>query len=293
MPRLEESTADCSGYSRTKEIWFFANSSKARLQIPLLRLPGSMNSEPVEKGCPGLLSSRHGHPNRLSQSDLTDREWAQVRRFIPAPKPGGRPAKYDRREIVNALLYVTRTGCQWRALPHDLPPWADRVLVLPHLEEGRDLRPPARRAARRPAAGRGPAAAALGGDPRQPVGQDDRKRGPRGYDAGKKVNGRKRHILVDTLGLILVGGRPRRRRPGPRRGRSWCSSRSAPVQPAAADLGRRDLQRRDRRLGARPAAAGTSSGWRSCKRPGADGFEVLPFRWGWSGPSPGWAGAAG
>jgi transposase len=56
-------------------------------------------------------------------SDLTDREWAQVERFIPAPKPGGRPAKYERREIVNALLYLDRTGCQWRALPHDFPPW--------------------------------------------------------------------------------------------------------------------------------------------------------------------------
>src|SRR5512143_2508050 len=56
-------------------------------------------------------------------SDLSHAEWAQVCRFIPAPKKGGRPAKYDRREIVNALLYVARTGCQWRAMPHDLPPW--------------------------------------------------------------------------------------------------------------------------------------------------------------------------
>jgi len=56
-------------------------------------------------------------------SDLTHAEWAQVCRVVPAPKKGGRPAKYPRREIVNALLYVARTGCQWRALPHDLPPW--------------------------------------------------------------------------------------------------------------------------------------------------------------------------
>src|SRR5512144_2210301 len=56
-------------------------------------------------------------------SDLTHAEWAQVCRAVPAPKTGGRPAKYPRREIVNALLYVARTGCQWRALPHDLPPW--------------------------------------------------------------------------------------------------------------------------------------------------------------------------
>jgi transposase len=57
-------------------------------------------------------------------SDLTHAEWAQVERIIPAPKAGGRPAKHDRREILNALLYVARTGCQWRALPHDLPHWA-------------------------------------------------------------------------------------------------------------------------------------------------------------------------
>lgn len=56
-------------------------------------------------------------------TDLTGPQWAQVQRFIPAPKKGGRPAKYPRREIVNALLYVARTGCQWRAMPHDLPPW--------------------------------------------------------------------------------------------------------------------------------------------------------------------------
>jgi transposase len=56
-------------------------------------------------------------------SDLSNDQWAQVERFIPAPRPGGRPAKYERREVVNALLYIDRTGCQWRALPHDFPPW--------------------------------------------------------------------------------------------------------------------------------------------------------------------------
>jgi transposase len=64
------------------------------------------------------MDTRRPYPSDLSRS-----EWAQVSRFIPPPKPGGRPAKYDRLEIVNALLYVARTGCQWRALPHDFPPW--------------------------------------------------------------------------------------------------------------------------------------------------------------------------
>jgi transposase len=56
-------------------------------------------------------------------SDLTNAQWAQVSRFIPPPKKGGRPAKYERREIVNALLYLVRSGCSWRMLPHDLPPY--------------------------------------------------------------------------------------------------------------------------------------------------------------------------
>ena len=56
-------------------------------------------------------------------SDLTDAEWAILDPLIPAVKSGGRPAEHDHREIVNAIFYVLRTGCQWRALPHDLPPW--------------------------------------------------------------------------------------------------------------------------------------------------------------------------
>jgi transposase len=64
------------------------------------------------------MNTRQNYP-----SDLTDREWSQIERFIPAPKSGGRPTKYERREIVNALLYIGRTGCKWRSLPHDFPPW--------------------------------------------------------------------------------------------------------------------------------------------------------------------------
>jgi len=56
-------------------------------------------------------------------SDLTDSQWEMIKAIVPEPKSGGRPAKYSRREVLNALLYLERTGCQWRALPHDLPPW--------------------------------------------------------------------------------------------------------------------------------------------------------------------------
>ena len=57
------------------------------------------------------------------RSDLTDEEWAIIAPFIPQPLPGGRRARHDRREIVNGILYVLRTGCGWEYLPHDLPPW--------------------------------------------------------------------------------------------------------------------------------------------------------------------------
>ena len=62
-------------------------------------------------------------PRRRYATDLTDQEWALLAPLIPAPKPGGRPAVHDRRELVNAMLYWLRAGCAWRLLPHDFPPW--------------------------------------------------------------------------------------------------------------------------------------------------------------------------
>ena len=64
-------------------------------------------------------------PNRAAYpSDLTDEEWNLLEDLVPEPKTGGRPAKYPRREIVNGIRYTLRTGCAWRLLPHDLPPWS-------------------------------------------------------------------------------------------------------------------------------------------------------------------------
>lgn len=62
-------------------------------------------------------------PRRRYPSDLTDAEWAILEPVIPPPKPGGRPPAHSRRELVDAMSYVLRTGCAWRQLPHDLPPW--------------------------------------------------------------------------------------------------------------------------------------------------------------------------
>jgi transposase len=134
------------------------------------------------------------------QSDLTNAQWAQVARFVPPPKTGGRPATHDRREIVNALLYLVRYGCSWRMLPHDLPPY--RIVYWYFMIWKKDGT--FDRLLDEPRGNLRQAEGAFGGDPRQPIGQDDRKGGPRGYDSGKKFSGRKRHIVVDTLGLILA-----------------------------------------------------------------------------------------
>ena len=136
---------------------------------------------------------------------MTDEQWAVIEALVPKPKLGGRPPKSLRREIVNGLLYVTRTGCQWRALPPDLPPW--RILSW-YFMAWRDDRTLERihdrlRSAVRLSAGRDvqPTAAVL----ESPSVKTTEAGGPKGSDSGKKVKGRKRHLLVDTMGLILGG----------------------------------------------------------------------------------------
>ena len=57
-------------------------------------------------------------------TDLNDKEWAVIAPYVPQPKTGGRPAEHERREILNAIAYVLRSGCAWRLMPHDLPPWS-------------------------------------------------------------------------------------------------------------------------------------------------------------------------
>jgi putative transposase len=138
-------------------------------------------------------------------SDLTDAQWALLEPWIPPPRPGGRPRKTNLREVVNALFYLTREGCSWRALPHDFPPWKT---VYNYFDDWKrdgtwDQLLTALRRRVRGAAGRDP-------DPR--VACSDRQSVKTaaggeevGTDGGKKVRGRKRHIAVDTLGLLLAG----------------------------------------------------------------------------------------
>ena len=120
--------------------------------------------------------------------------------------PGGRPATRPRRRIVDAILYLNRTGCSWRQLPHDFPPWETVYWYFKTwTDDGlTDRIHDALRAAVRDAAGRDPMASAGIVDAQSVKGADTVGAHSRGYDAGKKVNGRKRHIVVDTLGLLIV-----------------------------------------------------------------------------------------
>ena len=145
-------------------------------------------------------------------SDLTDAQWALVEPLVPARatrgrgSKGGRPAKYDRRDIVGAILYVARTGCSWRQLPHDFPPW-EAVYFHFHrwaADGTTDRIHDAVRDAARDRVGRDPLASAGVVDSQSVPGAATVPAATRGYDAGKRINGRKRHLVVDTLGLLIV-----------------------------------------------------------------------------------------
>ena len=138
----------------------------------------------------------------LYPSDLTDEQWNLLRPLLPARPKTGRPPT-DRRRVVNGVLYLLRAGCAWRMLPKEYGPWSTIYSVFRGwAKNGRWERiHDALRTKVRESDGRQPAPTAAILDS-QTVKIGDQG-GVRGYDAGKKISGRKRHILVDVLGLLL------------------------------------------------------------------------------------------
>jgi putative transposase len=141
-------------------------------------------------------------------SDLTDEQWAIVEPLIPPAKQsprGGRPRQVEMREVLNTLFYLNRSGCQWEMLPHDLLP---KSTVYDYFAQWRDdgtwtTLVKALRERTRVEAGHEPTPSAACIDS-QSVKTTESGGPERGYDGGKNIKGRKRHLLVDTLGLLLA-----------------------------------------------------------------------------------------
>lgn len=142
--------------------------------------------------------------DKVYPTDLTDEQWAILQPLIPAAKPGGRPRTVDIRLVLNTIFYLAKAGCQWAMLPKDLAKRStahDYLLAWKADGTWQAIQDALRRAVRT-TAGREPEPSKAAIDSQTVKGTE--AGGPRGYDGGKKINGRKRHLIVDSMGLLLV-----------------------------------------------------------------------------------------
>ena len=146
-----------------------------------------------------MTKSQQGYP-----TDLNDTEWAQIAPYLPEPKSTGAPRVHGWRRILNGMFYVVKNGSVWRALPHDFPAWQTvyHYFRLFRMNGTWEQLNTAIREAVRTKEGREPQASAMIADAQSAKSAEGGKK--RGFDGGKLVNGRKRNLLVDTLGLVVL-----------------------------------------------------------------------------------------
>jgi len=142
--------------------------------------------------------------NQAYPTDVNDTEWAQIAPYLPEPKSSGRPREIPWREIMNGIFYMVKNGCVWRALPHDLPAW-QTVYYYFRLFQKSQLWEKLNTLIRervRVKEGREPQASAMIIDSQSAKSAEGGEK--IGFDGGKLVKGRKRNLITDTIGLVVL-----------------------------------------------------------------------------------------